>query len=569
MLSRSRQSVPTRPVAVDTTSYNYSSDDSSNKNVPFTFNLAYNALHDDPWKLLGLYSIYKLVLASILIFANASALAPLEAKGFDPELFDLAINMYLFIAIINALAVYLQHPDFEVQLYTNILVDVIILMILIYSSNSLSNSFALLMIIPLFSINLFRPGQYSLLIAALSVIGILTITIIHSSSSESVKDSNDIIQTGLVCLFLLCCAWFASIWAKRANDAAALVKRRESDIASLSQLNRSILDELQSGILVVEQSGAIKHINSTAWKILGKPDNWRSQPVSQFAPELNKHLQIWLNNICPKVISCDIRHQHSMELRTRFTQLGTKDKAMTLINIEDMRELRERLQDAKLASLGQLTANIAHEIRNPLGAISHSAQLLSESENLDKIDQRMVQIIQSNSNRMNMTIESVLNLSRKKNPKQDRILLRQWLREFLDDFIMQTKLESEQVKLYVSPPECTVNFDPAHLNQVLWNLCRNALKYAKPSEPGKLKLEVQAGLPDHSRDVILNVIDNGDGINEEKQKHLFEPFFTTSDSGTGLGLFMSRELCLSNGCSLDYHPVPSGGSCFRLVFTTQ
>lgn len=565
MLSRTRQSIPNRSVTVNYDHYSYA--ENNDKQVPFSFNLAYNALYDDPWKLLGLYSIYKLVLASILIFAKTSILSSIEVNNFAPELFDLAINMYLFIAIINALAVYLQHPDFEVQLYTNILVDIIILMVLIYSSISLSNSFSLLMIIPLFSINLFRPSQYSLLIAAMSVIGILAITIVHSS--DGVKDSNEIIQTGLVCLFLLCCAWFASIWARKANDAAALVKRRELDIANLSQLNRSILDELQSGILVVEQSGAIKHINSSAWKILGKPDNWRSQPLSQFAPELNKHLQIWLDNICPKIISCDIRHQHSMELRTRFTQLGTKDKAMTLINIEDMRELRERLQDAKLASLGQLTANIAHEIRNPLGAISHSAQLLSESENLDKIDQRMVQIIQSNSNRMNMTIESVLNLSRKKNPKQERILLHQWLREFLDDFIMQSKLDMNQIKLFVSPPECTVNFDAAHLNQVLWNLCRNALKYAKPNEPNNLKLEIQAGLPDHSRDVILNVIDNGAGLDEEKQKHLFEPFFTTSDSGTGLGLFMSRELCLSNGCSLDYHPVPNGGSCFRLVFTTK
>jgi two-component system sensor histidine kinase PilS (NtrC family) len=557
LLSRARQSIQsTQKSAVN-----------QNDTFGFSSGLAFNALHDDPWKLLGLYSIYKLALASILIFAHFSGVSPLHITTFDQGLFELAINLYLFIAIISALATYLQWPDYDVQLYGNLLIDVIALLCLIYSSDNISASLSLLLTIPLLTINLLRPGQYSLFITATCIIALLSVVSYHSRFGHS--DADDMLQAGLFSLFLLVSSWLVGRWAKKANDTVALVKRRELDIANLSQLNKSILDELQSGIMVVEESGAIRHMNSSAWEILGKPSNWRSRPLKHFAPELDKHLQVWLDNICPKVISCDVKHQNSMELRTRFTQLGTKAKAMTLIYIEDMSELRERLQDAKLASLGQLTANIAHEIRNPLGAISHSAQLLSESQNLDKVDARMVQIIQSNSKRMNLTIENVLNLSRKKEPKREVIILHAWLREFLDDFILQSRLDPNQIQLFISPADCKVIFDPAHLHQIIWNLCRNALKYAHPSQPEKLRLEIQGGLPNHSRDVTLNIIDNGSGISEEKQQRLFEPFYTTSETGTGLGLFMARELCLSNGGGLDYVRMPNEGSCFRLVFTKQ
>ena len=263
--------------------------------------------------------------------------------------------------------------------------------------------------------------------------------------------------------------------------------------------------------------------------------------------------------------SFDIRHQNTTELHARFSQLGTQAKRATLISLEDTTEQREKLQSVKLASLGQLTASIAHEIRNPLGAISHAAQLMGESQNLDKADTRLLQIIQSNARRMNLTIESVLNLSRKKHPNRERLALKLWLHEFSKDFIQQNKLRPDQIELFIEPADTVIEFDPAHLHQVVWNLCRNAYKYAHEN-PVNLQLDLQGGNPSHTRDIMLNIMDNGRGIPEEQRQRLFEPFFTTSTQGTGLGLFMARELCLSNGATLEYIPLPLGGSCFRIVF---
>jgi two-component system sensor histidine kinase PilS (NtrC family) len=299
---------------------------------------------------------------------------------------------------------------------------------------------------------------------------------------------------------------------------------------------------------------------------LGNPGNWRSKPLAVFAPELDKHYQQWIEEVSPRTASYDLRHQQATELRVRFTQLGTQTRRNTLINLEDTSEQREKVQGVKLASLGQLTASIAHEIRNPLGAISHAAQLMSESQNLDKADTRLLQIIQANAKRMNLTIESVLNLSRKKEPKRERLPLKGWLHSFLRDFMLQHNLKEKQVTLFIEPADLMIEFDPAHLHQIMWNLCRNAFKYAHEN-PQKLQLDIQGGTPAHSRDVLLNIIDNGRGIPEDLRQRLFEPFFTTSTQGTGLGLFMARELCLSNGSALEYISLPTGGSCFRIVFS--
>jgi len=185
---------------------------------------------------------------------------------------------------------------------------------------------------------------------------------------------------------------------------------------------------------------------------------------------------------------------------------------------------------------------------------------------LDNTDNRMVQIIQSNSVRMNTTIESVLNLSRKKDPRRETIQLKSWLQDFTNDFVMQSKLGKHQINLFVEPADAEIQFDSAHLHQVLWNLCRNSEKYAK-QDIENLHIDIQGSHPRHTRDIMLNIMDNGKGIPEEDVERLFEPFFTTSTKGTGLGLFMARELCLSNGCSLEYVKLPAGGSCFRLIFS--
>ncbi len=521
-------------------------------------------LHEDPWNLLRLYHVYRLTLAGALLVALVLEHGHIQLGQYRPEWFQWLTGTYLIIAVISNLTSYFQWPDLSVQTVAFVLLDLGILLGLIYSSGGLEGGFGVLLLIPVLIPYLGNPGHVSLLLAALT--GIVLIAMQFWLQAKGIAGQISVMHGGLIALAIMLASWVSNRWIRKTSAVASLAERRGIDLANLSQLNQSILDKLESGIVVVEGSGAIRHMNQAAWEMLGEPGNWRSKPLQQFAPELDQYLQHWLHKICPRVASFDVRHQNTSEVRVRFSQLGTHSRRATMINLEDTSEQREKVQSIKLASLGQLTASIAHEIRNPLGAISHAAQLLGESPNLDKADTRLLQIIQSNARRMNLTIESVLNLSRKKSPNRERLALKLWLYEFRKDFVQQNNLREDQVSLFVEPADTVIEFDPAHLHQIIWNLCRNALKYAH-ADPKNLQLDLQGGNPTHTRDIMLNVIDNGPGMSEEQRQRLFEPFFTTSTQGTGLGLFMSRELALSNGASLEYVALATGGSCFRLVFS--
>ncbi len=521
----------------------------------------------DPWSPIQLYSVYRLILAGILLAFGLSESASLQLGTFDNWLFTNATNSYLGISVLGIFLTHFRSPGLSKQLYFHTITDIIFLLSVVYSSGGLNSGLGILLLLPVILPSVLRPGQGSLLIAAMTVIALLSIEVYMLG--ENKNNSFEMFHTGILSFFIMVVSWLAGSWFENASKTAELAQRRGIDLANLSQLNQSILDQLQTGIIVLDQSGKLRHLNPTAWDMLGQPADWRTETLDIFAPELHSHLRYWLDKISPEVASYDIKHWKTTEFTMRLSQLGVKNQGVVLMYLEDTRAQREKQQDVKMASLGQLTANIAHEIRNPLGAISHAAQLLSESELLDKADERMIQIIQSNSKRMNGTIESVLNLSRKSNPKRENIRLKLWLNDFLNDFILQSSLDKKQISLFMDVPDAAIQFDPTHLHQVLWNLCRNAEKYAK-NDVSKLHIDIQGSHPSHTRDIMLNIIDNGKGVPEKNIDRLFEPFFTTStkgDEGTGLGLFMARELCLSNGCSLEYVKLPAGGSCFRLIFS--
>ena len=223
-----------------------------------------------------------------------------------------------------------------------------------------------------------------------------------------------------------------------------------------------------------------------------------------------------------------------------------------------------RVQQSKLASLGRLSASIAHEIRNPVGAMSHAAQLLGESEGLADDDKRLTEIIQSHSSRVSHIIENVLQLSRRESSRPERFELEPWLRDFAQEFSRTLELQEGELSVEDVPEELEVRIDRSHLRQVLWNLCDNAVKYA--SETGGILVELHAGKLDSQGQPYLEVRDHGLGVDEATAEQIFEPFFTARSGGTGLGLYISRELCELNLATLLYLDRPGGGSIFRIVF---
>jgi len=227
--------------------------------------------------------------------------------------------------------------------------------------------------------------------------------------------------------------------------------------------------------------------------------------------------------------------------------------------------MAQQARQLQLASLGRLTASIAHEIRNPLGAISHAGQLLAESPNIDDHDKRLTQIIGDQSRRMNTIIESIMQLGRRDTSKPEIFNLKSFTEKFLHDFLIGKPESEGLILLDIASEDIDVRFDATHLHQILTNLCENGLRHSA-GYPGFPKVELRGGASVEGGRAYLDVIDHGEGIDVEISKHIFEPFFTTSNTGSGLGLYISRELAICNQANIEYIPVASGGSCFRISF---
>jgi two-component system sensor histidine kinase PilS (NtrC family) len=249
-----------------------------------------------------------------------------------------------------------------------------------------------------------------------------------------------------------------------------------------------------------------------------------------------------------------------------FTLLGTGKGLGALIFLEDTAAMAKQTQQIKLASLGRLTVSIAHEIRNPLGAISHAAQLLGESETLTPADLRLTAIISDHTRRVNTVIENVLQLSRPGTSLPQHIPLQHWLDSFADEFTHSGLCHPGQISCHVDPEDAEVYMDPSLLHQVVWNLCQNSASHGEGGT-GPVRIRLRGGYTGPARTPHLDIIDNGPGVDPGIADQIFEPFFTTSGSGTGLGLYIAREICESNQAQLQLLPAPDGGSCFRITFS--
>jgi two-component system sensor histidine kinase PilS (NtrC family) len=320
---------------------------------------------------------------------------------------------------------------------------------------------------------------------------------------------------------------------------------------------------MQTGIMVVDVGDHIRLMNESASTMLDTPATHSGRALQEVSADLHARLQKWRNN---NAWSADKFRSSATSpfIQPRFARLGETPDSAVLIFLEDMSATAQQAQQLKLASLGQLTASIAHEIRNPLGAISHASQLLHESPDLLQADRRLTQIVLDHSLRMNTIIENVMQLSRRDRAEPVLFDLPSWLEEFRHEYLRSEQVDANELVMHHAGSDIPVRMDPSQLHQVVTNLVNNALRHSA-AYPGSPKVELRAGQSSDTHAPYLEIIDHGPGISEAQRDHIFEPFYTTESRGTGLGLYISRELCEGNQARLDYIPVAEGG-CFRITF---
>lgn len=515
------------------------------------------------WKPLHFLNLYRMTLAGLFLVLSMMASEELSGLGrTDPALFQMVSAGYLLFSLTASFVIRWRWFGFQAQVYTQVFVDILAVTLLMHASGGVDSGVGMLLIVAIAAGSLLMAGRMATLFAALATLAVLSQQI-HSQLLGYTTTLSTYMQAGLLGAAFFATALLARVLAGRIMAGEALAAQQAADLANLARLNETIIQRMQSGVLVVDDNNRIRLMNESARFLLGKPVPGEGQALETILPKLAEQVRAWhaspVNE--PRVFR---RSAASADILPRFTPLAPEGG--TLIFLEDAAAMAQQVQQAKLASLGRLTASIAHEIRNPLGAVSHAGQLLAESASLSDGDRRLTDIIREQSRRVNTIIENVLQLSRRQGSKPETFALQPWLERFTAEFCEAESVDPGQIPIEVRPANLQVRMDPSHLHQVLWNLCQNGLRHGASSQ-GPARLLLRAGVSRELRGPYLDVIDSGAGIAPEVAQQIFEPFFTTQPRGTGLGLYIARELCEHNQARLGYLPVAGGGSCFRLSFS--
>jgi two-component system sensor histidine kinase PilS (NtrC family) len=514
------------------------------------------------WRVLALLNLYRILVPLVLLGLYSLG----GARGFavySSQVFFGATVFYFCFGLVSVVFVRQRLASANVQTNLQAAVDMFVMILLLHTCGGVASGLGVLFLVPVGALAFLLPPRSALFLAAVAAIAILADTIWQQLGDKS--DINSYATAGLLGAVLFASAGAASFAAGRMRESEALVRQRDVDLANLAELSQYIVQHLRESILVVDAADKIRLINESAAEILGDNQAVPGALVGEVSPRLLYSLSTWRQReIDENSPSSFVAADGARVIQPHFAPLGA-EPGPTLIFLEDTSLMAERVQQSKLAALGRLSASIAHEIRNPVGAMSHAGQLLSESPHIGPDERRLTDIIQSNSERVSTIINNVLQLSKREATKLTRLRLGDWLEDFLEEFCATMQVREAQIGVHEDEDDLEVRIDPSHLHQVVWNLCDNAMKYGEARDG--ISVEINIGRLSPSNRPFLEVLNHGQGIEPRLVDRIFEPFFTGRKGGTGLGLFIARELCQLNRAILLYEPRGGDGSVFRIVFS--
>jgi len=512
------------------------------------------AVADSFWVSLKYFNFYRIAVAAMFLLAALVYGDDLGLGSHDLKAFVYTCVVYLALAVAFHLALRKLPGSFNLQLTLHIVSDIAAVVVLMYASSGIRSGLGVMLLISLAGAALVSRGTLMLFYAALASIAVL----LEQTYWVLVQDSStaNYLQPGLLSIGFFVTALITNQLARRLILNERLARQRGADLADQLRINRLISRDVQDGVLVVDANGLVYQHNPRAADLVGRFPPELSQ-IEEYSEDLAQGLAAWRAG--QGASSVNMRFAESGRLvRARFVAAGVAGGSFSLVFLEDLSKLQEQARQLKLAALGRLTANIAHEIRNPLSAITQAGDLLHEEQRGPQ-KERMVQIIRDNARRLERMVHDVLELSRRDRVQPETIRVRPYLFTFIDEFAQNETIPSGSFSIDAAE-NVVMEFDRAHLNQVLWNLLRNAWRHCR-KQAGSVRLAAWRRV----NRVELHVIDDGEGVARELQAQLFEPFFTTLASGTGLGLYIARELCVANGASLDYLDRYQGAD-FRILW---
>ena len=512
-----------------------------------------------PWRPLRLFSGYRLLVAGLFAIMSFWPDPPPPLGVLDPGVFQWVAVLYA-IASAGFLAVAaIRAFEASTLVVVAAFIDIAALTVLMYTSGGLRTGFGMLLAVAVAGAGALTPGRVAFVFPAAATLAILAEQVVLHREAPWIGVQP--VYCGIMGAAMFAATLVAQLAARRVQVTEQKVRDREFDLASLAKLNEHIIGRMRAGVLAVDADRNVRLMNTAGQQLLGLRQPVVGQSMEAAVPSLARLARRWQRERHWSTATLEPAAS-GLRVQASFAALGPLASQGFLVFLEDAARMHEEAQSLKLASLGRMAASIAHEIRNPLSAVTHATQLLNESDHLDPADQRLLNMIGTNAQRMDGIVENVMQISRGRDAEPELLELSCWLDEFVAEFRARRGATEEMVSLDVSPTDLRVRFDPGQLHQVVSNLCDNAWQMSGADRV----VAIRAGIDHATERPYLDVADNGPGIAAGDWDSVFEPFFTTRRQGTGLGLYLARELCAGNRASISLMATDSG-SRFRIVFS--
>lgn len=507
------------------------------------------------WRALRYFAVTRVLVASAVALTLGTLGPRSGLSQLATERLLLIAGAYVLAAALLAALAVLVPRRFMAQTLAQLTLDLVCVSALLVASGGLPGGYAILYLLPLAGASLLLSRVLAFFLCAVAVLVVLFdagLRLFSSSGGESL-----VFQAGVFGAALFGVTYLLQWLRERLAGQERLAAARGRDLHNQLALNRLVIAQMDQGVIVVDRDGRVRANNVAARRMLGLPPEAQvtGQQLGQIrgASALDAAFRQWLGGAAREAVPAPWQGTLTQDqagvpgrLAARFIHPSAQDAGEMLILIQDLREVESRAQQLKLAAMGRLTASIAHEIRNPLAAISQAGQLLAEDSS-DPLQLRLAGIVRHNTRRLNNLVENVLRVARREPSAADEFRLDAFLSEWLAAFTSGRELAPERIRLDAAAA-LTVRFEPSQLRQVVDNLVENALRYCTDA-PGAVRLVARRSIDGGAE---LWVLDDGPGLSAEARAALFEPFYTSWPQGTGLGLFLAREFCESNGVTLEH-----------------
>jgi len=503
----------------------------------------------------SLYRVLQATLLVLVVFGPFNAVFDLH----EPLLARVVAVVYLLAAAMFMLLGKRTRLTLPAQVAVALAIDISVALMAKYAIGGIETGVSLLLLVNIGASSVIlslRAGMTFALLASAGTIGEFVMSQLGPHADLRSLTPAVMYSVTYLAISLLC-----HLLGRQMRESAELADQRGAELASLSQLNELIIRRMRTGVLVLDSHGRVRLMNEASWMLLGEPKP-NQRALEALSPQLHQRWQRWRRDQQQDTTPLNLVPERP-QVSPHFAKLTLADE-LSVVFLDDSALVSRRAEELTLSTLGRLSASIAHEIRNPLAAIHHAGQLLEESTYLPPTDQRLVEIIVNHCGRMNDIVENVLALSRRERSRPESIELAHWVQRFVEELKTSHVIDSNASVTATGQRPLHAVIDPRQLHQVLSALVHNALAYGRmPNMPARITIAARqlgdGGAP------VVEVLDRGPGVPAAVAANIFEPFYTTSEYGSGLGLYIARQLCEANQAQLDYVPLAAGGSCFRIT----